>query len=127
MAVDRALLTLAGVLAVGFALILCEYLALRPLGGYSLLIISLELAGVVACSVWVLREARKNIPKIPPVEKGTQMWEDNYRQEPTRLTERDKAGQVFCMYCQYVLPEDAVYCRRCGKQQIVTTPPNDVP
>lgn len=79
--------------------------------------LGLEFAAVLVIVVLaiILRSSQPRQDAIRSSRDVTNVCGDKPTRELMKAVEQ--RGGVFCMYCQCPLPEDALYCRRCGKPQ----------
>ena len=48
---------------------------------------------------------------------ATQIWDEPSAPKLRQRGDQSIPRDVYCMYCGYALPDDATFCRRCGKPQ----------
>jgi ribosomal protein L40E len=98
----------------GILVVVAELISRPPANSASFSIILIQLTLLVAACVgaWKLRGGITSAPA-----DATRVWEERPVAKHRQTRAENASTDVYCMYCGYVLPEDAAYCRRCGRPQ----------
>ena len=99
-------------------LVVVGEVAVSPPIGWQLYVVLFQIFVTVIGAAIVWRYGTKGLVEATSrLRDATRIWDEPSIPKTGQPNVQSVSRDVYCMYCGCSLPEDAIYCRRCGKPQ----------